>query len=238
MNFTPKNITTRLCSRACSGVFRRTKETRSCEQCGVVFSVGGGSSRGRASRVRRFCSHKCSGASRNQKKIRICENCGAEFTRKNHNQPRYCSVACMGSRISETHKVTLTCDRCGVTFDRWRSQRVGKKKYCSGECRAAGRVYTRGKDHPQYRGGGRFKNNSGYIVFELQGVRKLEHRVVMENSLCRPLTDHETVHHINGDRADNRIENLQLRQGKHGSGVVMRCLDCGSHNVQSDKIGG
>src|SRR6185312_1730733 len=42
----------------------------------------------------------------------------------------------------------------------------------------------------------------------------LEHRIIIENHLGRILNKNEVVHHINGDKKDNRIKNLQVMDSK------------------------
>jgi hypothetical protein len=51
-----------------------------------------------------------------------------------------------------------------------------------------------------------------------RGVRKFVHRIVMESIIGRPLLPEETVHHKNGERADNRPENLELWSSRQPKG--------------------
>lgn len=76
----------------------------------------------------------------------------------------------------------------------------------------------------------RVETKDGYITIRVNGKHTAEHRVIMEKELGRKLERHESVHHINGIRNDNRPENLELwvgpiRYGQRATDV--KCHNCG-----------
>jgi len=85
----------------------------------------------------------------------------------------------------------------------------------SAEARKKMSEFRKGENHPQYKG--RVRDNMGYIRIyqpEHPNATKagyvLEHRLVMEDIISRPLKPDEIVHHINGTKDDNRRSNLWL----------------------------
>lgn len=117
--------------------------------------------------------------------------------------------------------------KCGCGELIWHIDKSGYKRfYKPGHCRRG----THWKIPPTFGSlchfwkGGRIINKRGYVKVRCLGHPRawdrghyvFEHILVMEKHLGRYLWDFEDVHHINGIKTDNRIENLQLlTHGEH-----------------------
>lgn len=129
-----------------------------------------------------------------------CESCGEPFAKRPNEGARWekrraCSPTCAAALRRKVEE--KACQHCGNNFMPQRRS----AKYCGRQCSAAahaGPAPTKGKPERYRR------------VTLPDGTRELEHRVVMEQKLGRPLVTGENVHHKNGDRFDNDPLNLEL----------------------------
>lgn len=125
----------------------------------------------------------------------------------------------------------VKCPHCGVKrwFPLGTLQQQMKRPNFNGQCRTCGTAAGRAGYYQwaKRKGGGRRSiSTNGYVqigptyvdapdlpLFRLMCKTAgyvLEHRFVMAKHLGRPLTSNELVDHMNGNKTDNRIENLRM----------------------------
>jgi hypothetical protein len=133
--------------------------------------------------------------------MKTCDLCKKQYISRNK---KFCSKICLlksnGKKSGGKNKnrIQLFCIRCKSEYEVTKS-RVEKSKYCSIEChnRSNSENIDRKADkNPRWKGGIQTYRSKAWKHFD------------KKCSICK-CEENLEIHHINGNRYDNRIENLQ-----------------------------
>lgn len=112
----------------------------------------------------------------------------------------------------QVRELAMLCILAGGGTDYARVAKIGKRawfraRYPAGSTPVPGTMTTR-RSKPYTTASG----HVFYTEYSNDGSHRsvFEHRLRIEAHLGRTLSPHEIVHHINGDPADNRLENLEV----------------------------
>lgn len=187
------------------------KKAKICQACGKQYK-----SRKRTSK---FCSKKCFFIGRKPRPERIwierkCLQCGKRFNGIPSEVKRDRAIFCARKCYSEWRKKqrTIKCEECGNTFERHNI----KRRYCGRDCFNI--ALDKGLVH-KYKV---WKGKNGYMLRGMKGGTVFEHRFVWEKHNGQ-LPKGWLVHHLNGKRDDNRIENLMgMPRKRHSPTLIIK----------------